>query len=89
MDAGHTAQDATRFGTWASPSEQTILNFAEGEVTQAICETEEEFAAMLREIDGWNRDHGFGPAHIYPGFNPALTKAFDLGDTLHWPIEDK
>lgn len=29
-----TAQDASWFGTWASPAERTILNFAEGDVTR-------------------------------------------------------
>jgi len=75
-----------RVGTWASPAEGTIVNFAEGDVTRTICDTDEEFAAALREIDGWNRDHGYGPARIDPGFDPALKVAFEavgLGDMLH------
>ena len=81
-----TAQDASWFGTWASPSERTILNFAEGDVTRTLCDTDEEFAATLREIDRWNRDHGYGPARIDPGFDAALKAAFEavgLGDMLY------
>ena len=72
-----TAQDASWFGTWASPTERTILNFAEGDVTRTICDTDEEFAAALREIDRWNRDHGYGLARIDPGFDLALKAAFE------------
>ncbi|MCA3438191.1 MAG: hypothetical protein INF48_12820 [Rhodobacter sp.] len=82
-----TAQDAPWFGTWASLAERTILNFAEGDVTRTICDTDEEFAAALREINHWNRDHGYGPARIDQGFDPALKAAFEavgLGDLLHW-----
>lgn len=81
-----TAQDASWFGTWESPAERTTLNFAEGDVTRTVCDTDEEFAAALREIDRWNRDHGYGPARIDPGFDPALKAAFEaveLGDILH------
>ena len=35
-----------------------------------------EFAAELREIDGWNRAHGHGPARIDPGYDPAMKTAF-------------
>jgi hypothetical protein len=81
-----TAQDASWFGTWASPAERTILNFADCDVTRSVCGTDEEFAAALREIDRWNRHHGYGPAGIDPGFDPALKAAFEaveLGDMLH------
>ncbi len=80
-----TAQDASWFGTWASPSERTILNFAEGDVTRTICETDEEFAAALGEINRWNREHGYGSVRIDSGFDPALKGAFKavgLGDML-------
>jgi hypothetical protein len=81
-----TAQDASWFGTWASPAERKIRNFAEGDVTRSVCDTEEEFAAALRAIDRWNRDQGNGPARIDPGLYPALKTAFEavgLGDMLH------
>ena len=60
---------------WASPAERTILNFAEGDVTRTVCDTDEAFTSALREIDRWNRDHGYGPARIDPGFDPALNAA--------------
>lgn len=81
-----TAQDASWFGTRASPDKCTILNFAEGDVTRTVFDTDEEFAAAIREIDRWNRDHGYGPVKINPGFDPALKAAFEwvgLGDKLH------
>ncbi len=77
---------ASWFGTLASPGERTIVNFAESDVTRTICETDEEFATALREIDNWNREKGYGPAPIDPGFDPALKAAFvavGLGDMLH------
>ena len=73
-------------GTWASPAERTIPNFAEGDITRTVSDTDEEFAAALREIDSWNRDHGCSPARIYPGFDLALKAAFEavaLEDMLH------
>jgi len=73
-----SAQDASWFGTWASPAERTILNFAEGDVTRTVCEADEKFAAALREIDRWNRDQGYGPVQIDPGFDPALNAAFKV-----------
>ncbi len=81
-----SAQDASWFGTWASPGERTIVNFAEGDVTRTICETDEEFGAALREIDRWNGEHGYGRARIDPGFDPEPKVAFEavgLGDMLH------
>lgn len=72
-----TAQDASWFGRWASPSERTILNFAKGDVTRTVCSTDEEIAGALREIERWNRDHGFGPARIDPSFGAALKAAFE------------
>ena len=81
-----TAQDASWFGTWASPAERTILNYAEGDVTRQVCETDEEFAQAMRDLDQWNRDHGYGSAKIDPGLDPAMKAAFErlgLGDMLH------
>jgi hypothetical protein len=46
----------------------------------------EEFAAELREIDAWNRAHGYGPVRIDPGFDPAMKAAFEglgLAEMLH------
>ncbi len=82
-----TAQDASWFSTCASPAECTIVNFAEGDVTRTVCDTDEESAAALREVDRWNQGHGYSPARIDPRFDPALKAAFEavgLGDLLHW-----
>jgi hypothetical protein len=44
-----TAQDASWFGTWSSPAARTILNFAAGDVTRTVCDTEAKFAVALRD----------------------------------------
>ena len=46
----------------------------------------DEFVSELRDIDAWNRSHGYGPARIDPGFDPAMKAAFEslmLADLLH------
>ena len=46
----------------------------------------EEFVAEPRQIDAWNRAHGYGPARIDPGFDPAMKAAFvalGLEEMLH------
>ena len=81
-----TAQDASYFGTWASPTRLMIFNYCEGDTTLKEAASSEEFAAELREIDAWNRTHGYGPARIDPGFDPAIKAAFErlgLSDMLH------
>jgi hypothetical protein len=80
-----TAQDASWFGTWASHSERMILNFAEGDVTRTVWDTDEELAAALLDLDRWSRDHGYGPAWIDPRFDPTLKAVFEavgLADML-------
>lgn len=81
-----TAQDAGYFGTWASPGRRMVVSYVEGDVTISLCESDEEFIAQLREIDRWNVEHGYGPARIDPGFDPAMKAAFErlgLADMLH------
>lgn len=81
-----TAQDASYFGTWASPTARKIVSYAEGDVTIHEAETDEEFVAELRRIDEWNVANGHGNARIDPGFDPAMKAAFEaigLGDMLH------
>ena len=51
-----------------------------------VVRTPEEFAAELREIDAWNRAHGYCPAKVDPGFDPAMKAAFEvlgLAEMLH------
>ena len=60
--------------------------YCEGDTTLKEAASPEEFAAELREIDAWNRAHGYGPARIDPGFDPAMKAAFEglgLADKLH------
>lgn len=81
-----TAQDASYFGTWASPSRRMVVSYVEGDVTISLCESDEEFIAQLREIDRWHVEHGYGPARIDLGFDPAMKAAFErlgLADMLH------
>jgi hypothetical protein len=63
-----------------------ILNYCEGDTTLKEAAAPEEFAAGLREIDAWNRAHGYGTAQIDPGFDSAMRAAFEglgLADMLH------
>ena len=72
---------ASYFGTWANPTRLMIFSYCEGDTTLKEAESPEEFAAELREIDAWNRAHGYGP-----GFDRAMKAAFEglgLGDMLH------
>lgn len=81
-----TAQDASYFGTWCSPSRLAIVTYCEGDVTLAIAKDAEEFAAEIRRIKSWNVEHGLGPIHIDPGFNEELKQqieAMGLADLLH------
>ena len=72
-----TAQDASYFGTWAHPTRLLIFNYCEGDTTLKEAGSPEEFAAELRDIDAWNRAHGYRPARIDPGFDPAMKAAFE------------
>jgi hypothetical protein len=81
-----TAQDASYFGTWASPTRLMIFSYCEDDTTLKEAVSPEEFAGELREIDTWNRVHGYGPARIDPGFDPAMKATFErlvLTDMLH------
>ena len=53
-----TAQDASYFGTWANPARLMIFSYCEGGTTLKEAASPEEFAAELRQIDGWNRASG-------------------------------
>ena len=80
---------ASYFGTWAKPTRLMIFSYCEGNTTLKDAVSPEEFAAELRDIDAWNRAHGYGLARIDPGFDPAMKAAFeglDLMDMLHWHI---
>ena len=81
-----TAQDASYFGTWTNPTRLMIFSYCEGDTTLKEAASPGEFATELREIDAWNRAHGYGTARIDPGFDPAIKAAFEglgLTDMLH------
>ena len=63
-----------------------IFSYCEGDTTLKDAASSEEFAAELREIDAWNRAHGYGPARIGPGYDQTMKAAFEglgLADMLH------
>ena len=63
-----------------------IFSYSSGDTTLKEAASPEEFAAELREIDAWNRAHGYGPAKIDPGFDPTMRAGFEalgLADMLH------
>ena len=63
-----------------------IFSYCEGDTTLKEAASPEEFAAELREIDAWNRTHGYAPARIDPGFDLMMKTTFEglgLGDMLH------
>lgn len=81
-----TRQDASYFGIWANPAQLMIFAYAEGDTSHKEAADAAEFAAELRAIDEWHRRHGYGPARIDPGFDPAMKAEFEklgLGDLLH------
>lgn len=81
-----TKQDASYFGTWASPTRRMVVNYCEGDVTIQTCDTDEEFAGLLRSLDEWNVKQGYGNARIDPGFGAEMKAAFErvgLADMLH------
>ena len=81
-----TAQDASYYGTWASPKRRLIVNYCEGDVTITRCDDDSEFVGQIRHLAAWNDEHGWGPMKIDPGLGPELQTAFEalgLGDLLH------
>ena len=77
---------ASYFGTWANPTRLAIFRYCEGDTTLKEAAPPEEFVTELRETDAWNREHGYGPARIDPGFDPTMKAAFEelgLSNMLH------
>ena len=54
-----------------------IFSYCEGDTTMKEAVSPEEFAAELGEIDAWNKAHGYGPARIDPGYDPAIKVLFE------------
>ncbi len=81
-----TGQDASYYGTWASPSKLAIVNYVEGDVITTIADNSTEFVEEMRKLKAWNEESGHGFKGIDPGFNEPLAeefKALGLGDMLH------
>jgi hypothetical protein len=77
---------ASHFGIWANPTRLLIFSYCKGDTTLKEAAAPEKFATELREIDAWNRTHGYGPARTDPGFDPAMKAALErlgLVDLLH------
>ena len=63
-----------------------IFSYCEGDTTLKEAASSHEFASELHAIDAWNRAHGYGPARIDPGYDPAMKAAFEdlgLADLVH------
>lgn len=80
-----TRQDASYYGNWVNPTSRELFSYCEGDTTLVRCETDAEFASMVREWATWSiaREYWLG---IDPGFGDAMRARFtDLGlaDLLH------
>jgi hypothetical protein len=81
-----TSQDASYFGTWASPTKRQILQFLEGDIILQEAESDEEFTSELRTFAQWQADNGHTFKGIDPGFNAELKARFlalGLSDLIH------
>jgi hypothetical protein len=81
-----TAQDASYFGNWCSPTERVIVSYVEGDVTVQTADTDAEFVAALRDMAAWNDANGYGPTKIDAFCNAEMTARFEalgLKDMLH------
>ena len=80
-----TRQDASYYGTWASPRERKIVSYTEGDITIETAATDAEFTEAIRELKRWHEENDCWKG-IDPGFDPALKLEFEqigLGDLLH------
>jgi hypothetical protein len=81
-----TEQDASYFGTWANPKSLKVFSYCEGDTTLQNCETAEEFAECLREIEKFEIDSGRKPARIDCMLSDEIKEAFllvGLEDMIH------
>ncbi len=81
-----TSQDASYFGTWASPDKLLIVNYCEGDVTVQKADNPEEFKEAILAIKQWNEEQGHRFIGIDPGLDndlPAKFEAIGLGELLH------
>jgi hypothetical protein len=81
-----TGQDASYFGTWASPEKLMIVCYLEGDIVIQTAANLQEFAAELNNIKTWNEKNGHSFYGIDPGFNEPLKDSFvkaGLSNLLH------
>ena len=81
-----TRQDAPYYGLWVSPTERTIVEFSEGDLTTTVCESDAELVAELRALARWADEAGYGPTKIQALFHDELRRAFErlgVADLLH------
>jgi hypothetical protein len=81
-----TGQDASYFGTWASPGRLAILTYCEGDVTLLQADDADEFIVELRAIKTWNETNGHGFRGIDGMMEPTIIDAFTAmgaADLLH------
>ena len=71
-----TDQDASYYGTWASPKKLAIVCYCEGDVTTTICDNTDEFVSQIEELKKWNDESGHNFKGIDPGFNVDLKQSF-------------
>lgn len=79
-------QDASYYGAWANPERLQIFSYVEGDCILCSAESPEEFAAEVRNIDAWNRQHQDRGIMIDTFMSPDLDAAFTalgLADYLY------
>ena len=83
-----TSQDASYYGTWANPHTRELFSFCEGDTTHQRADTDERYAALVRELADWNKRSGYWRG-IDSGLGrngTAIAQRFEalvLGDLLH------
>jgi hypothetical protein len=79
-------QDAWYYGVWANPTTLQVFSYVEGDCILCSAESPEEFAAEVRRIDGWNREHQGKGIMLDTFLKPDLDAAFvalGLADYLY------
>ena len=82
-----TAQDAWYYGTWASPKQLQMVNYAEGDITVKAAVAVFEFVQMMRDWHSWALGNS---TSFKPGIDPGLNqdriqewRDIGLADLLH------
>ena len=87
LDKGYaqfdTREDASYYGQWVNPHTLEFISYVEGDVTRQTCDTQDEFAELVRKAVDFHGDRFLG---IDPGFDDHLKDRFEtlgIGDLLH------